>query len=146
MDGIERLEFTLDRVEHINALEYEVKRLARNRLEAVCKVGLAIKKHRCLVHREILSASILSETAVVSDDSTKILRSGLHTQNDRAVHERHILRNIRKRYNAGVHRECHFNHITLLPLAVDRYISVRSCLSRHCLSVHGNCKLSVSNP
>jgi hypothetical protein len=129
MDSIERLELALDRVANLDALECEMKRLSRNRLEAVSKISLAVKKHRSLVDRKILSACILSETAVVGDDSTKVLRSCLHTQNDRAVHESNILRNIRKRYNAGVHRESYLNDVTLLPLAVERYISVRSCLS-----------------
>ena len=146
MDGIERLEFTLDRVEHINALECEVKRLARNRLEAVCKVGLSVKKHRSLIYREVFSTCILSETAVVGDDSSKILRSGLHTQNDRAVHESNILRNIRKLNHACVHREGNLNDVSLLPLAVDRNISVSTCLGRHGLSVHLHLELSFSHP
>jgi hypothetical protein len=56
VDGKERLKFAFDRIEHIDSFKCEMQRLARHRLETVSKICLTIKKHRSLVHREILSA------------------------------------------------------------------------------------------
>ena len=104
MDGIERLELALDRIEDLYALEPEMHRLAGNRFKTVLERCITVKKHRRLVHREVFSTGILAETAVVGDDSAKVLGSGLHTQDDRTVHERHILFLVLKRNDACVHR------------------------------------------
>ena len=104
----------------VDTSKSEMERLSFNRLKALVKrLGLIINEHRSLVHREVLSASILAETAVIGDESVKILCSGLHTENDRTMHECDILVLVLKRNHCGMHREINIYDITLLPLPVN---------------------------
>ena len=77
------------------------------------------QQNRSLVKSQFLSTGILSETAVIGNESTHILRSRLHAEQDRTIHDCHILRHIDHRFDVSVHRHRNLYLVTLLPFALD---------------------------
>jgi len=118
----ERLQFIMNRIFHSGG-QGEVQRFSRNGLQLVGNAfNVVVDEYRRLVGRKFFPAGILSESAIVGNEVSHIFRSGLHAQHDGAMHQCDILRNIRQILHTVVHREGEFNHIVLLPLAVDGYI------------------------
>ena len=93
--------------------------LARNWLQVFGNVvEMFRQQNRSLVKSQFLSTGILSETAVIGNESTHILRSRLHAEQDRTIHDCHILRHIDHRFDVSVHRHRNLYLVTLLPFAL----------------------------
>ena len=103
----------------------EVQRLALDRNQLRRKVRKCLRmQYRSLVQRQFSARSILSETAVVSQQRLKILRSRLHTQQHRSVHYCHILRHVRHLLDPGFHRQRNLHALALLPLSPHAYEAI----------------------
>ena len=100
-----------------------MERLASNGRELGGDVlGVVVDENRRFAYRQFLSARILSEAAVVGNEVGEVLCSSLHSQHDRSVHERDVLRHVGQVSHAGVHREADVHHVALLPFTVDSHV------------------------
>ena len=115
----EGLQFTINGILHSGG-KFKVQWLARNWLQVFGNVvEMFRQQNRSLVKSQFLATGILSETAVISNERTHILRSRLHAEQDRTIHDCHILRHIDHRLDVSMHRHRNLNLVTLLPFALD---------------------------
>ena len=119
MNFEERLQLAFDGILHVGG-KFKMQWLTRNWLQVFGNVvEMFRQQNRSLVKSQFLSTGILSETAVIGNESTHILRSRLHAEQDRTIHDCHILRHIDHRFDVSVHRHRNLYLVTLLPFALD---------------------------
>ena len=109
-------------------------------------VDVIVDEDRCLVDGQLLAAGILSETAVIGHEVSKVLVARLCGEQDRTVHQRNVLWHIGQVLELRVHREGDVDHVTLLPLAVDGDIAGRTGDEAYCLAVHADLKVAGLHP
>ena len=122
MDLEERLDLVADLILH-PCRKGEMQRLARYRLEIGSNaLDVIVNEDRSLIDRQLLSACILSEAAVVSNEMSHVLCSCLHSEEDRAMHQGDVLRLVRQIFHAAVHRELDVYDVAFLPFPVYLHI------------------------